>query len=134
MKTMRRRAFIKSASLAGSGGLLAPLFFRSRLLGGESANRKHPGTLARNTPVATQTGNQGSGSSNFRRSLELVRSGVLGSVANIHIWHPPHGWPCGMDRPGSADPVPNGFNWDFWIGPAPQLPVPNRSPGPSASL
>jgi hypothetical protein len=27
-----------------------------------------------------------------------------------------------VDRPPGADPVPNGFDWDFWIGPAPWRP------------
>ena len=81
--------------------------------------------IARKTKVATQTGNQGSGSSNFRRSIELIQAGLLGSVADIHIWHPPHGWPSGVDRPDGADPVPAGFDWNAWLGPAPERPFKN---------
>ena len=80
------------------------------------------GALAGKSKVATQTGNQGSASGNFRRSLELVQAGVLGAVGEIHIWHPPHGWPSGVDRPPGADPIPEGFDWDFWTGPAPLRP------------
>lgn len=80
------------------------------------------GNLARKSKVVTQTGNQGSASANFRRSIELVRAGVLGTVSEVHIWHPPHGWPCGMDIPLSPDPIPEGLNWDFWLGPAPARP------------
>jgi predicted dehydrogenase len=80
------------------------------------------GALARQTKVVTQTGNQGSGSSNFRRSIELTQAGFLGSVKDIHIWHPPHGWPSGIDRPAGSDPVPAGMDWNFWIGPAPMRP------------
>ena len=78
--------------------------------------------LAKHSKVATQTGNQGSGSSNFRRSIELIQAGVLGPVREIHIWHPPHGWPCGVVRPDGADPIPEGLDWNFWIGPAPMRP------------
>jgi len=78
--------------------------------------------VARQSKVVTQTGNQGSGSSNFRRSMELIQAGVLGSVRAVHIWHPPHGWPNGMDQPAGADPIPDGFDWNNWIGPAPVRP------------
>ena len=86
------------------------------------AEARQLGAVARQSKVVTQTGNQGSASSNFRRSMELIRAGVLGSVGEVHVWHPPHGWPCGIDIPTDADPVPEGFDWDFWIGPAPMRP------------
>ncbi len=75
--------------------------------------------VARQTRVVTQTGNQGSASSNFRRSIELIQAGVIGPVREVHIWHPRHGWPCGIDSPTVADPIPEGLDWDFWLGPAP---------------
>ena len=78
--------------------------------------------MAKRSKVVTQTGNQGSGSSNFRRSIEVIQAGVLGSVNEVHIWHPPHGWPNGVERPSGTDPVPDGFDWDFWTGPAPLRP------------
>jgi predicted dehydrogenase len=80
------------------------------------------GALARQAKVITQTGNQGSGSSNFRRSIELIQAGLLGVVRDVHIWHPPHGWPSGVGRPAGADPIPAGFDWNSWIGPAPMRP------------
>jgi predicted dehydrogenase len=79
-------------------------------------------TLAKHSTVATQTGNQGSGSSNFRRSIELIQADVFGPIRDIHIWHPPHAWPCGVDRPAGADAIPKGFDWNFWVGPAPMRP------------
>jgi predicted dehydrogenase len=78
--------------------------------------------LTRESKVVTQTGNQGSASGNMRRSMELIQAGVLGPVREIHIWHPPHGWPSGVDRPAGEDPIPKGLDWDFWIGPAPMRP------------
>ena len=44
---------------------------------------------------------------------------MLGPVHEVHIWHPPHGWPCGVETPTVADPVPEGLDWNFWLGPAP---------------
>lgn len=80
------------------------------------------GALAKESKVVTQTGNQGSASPNFRRSIELVQAGVLGTVSEIHAWHPPHGWPSGVDRPPGEDTIPEGLDWDFWLGPAPVRP------------
>ena len=74
---------------------------------------------ARQFKVVTQTGNQGSSSANFRRSMEIIQAGVLGPVREVHIWHPVHSWPCGVDTPTTADPIPAGFDWNFWLGPAP---------------
>ncbi len=83
------------------------------------------GTLAKKSKVVTQTGNQGSASTNFRRSIELIRAGIPGQIREIHIWHPPHGWPSGVDRPAGTDKTPGGLDWDFWIGPAPMRPYKN---------
>ena len=75
----------------------------------------HPG-------LATQTGNQGCSTEGFRRSFEVVRSGLLGPIREVHVWHPAHGWPHGVDRPAGSDPIPAGLDWDFWLGPAPPRP------------
>lgn len=78
---------------------------------------------ARSRPhLATQTGNQGCSTEGFRRSMEVIRSGLLGSITEVHVWHPAHGWPCGVDRPEATDPVPAGFDWEFWLGAAPARP------------
>lgn len=71
---------------------------------------------------ATQTGNQGCSTEGFRRSMEIIQSGVLGTISEVHVWHPAHGWPNAVDRPSEADPVPEGFDWDFWLGGAPARP------------
>ena len=78
--------------------------------------------LARQSKVVTQTGNQGSASSNLRRSIELIQSGLFGKISAVHVWHPAHGWPNGVPRPAGADAVPKGLNWDFWCGPSPVRP------------
>lgn len=78
--------------------------------------------LSRQSNVVTQTGNQGSASSNLRRSIELIQSGLLGQISNVHVWHPAHGWPNGVPRPAGSDAVPKGLNWDFWCGPSPVRP------------
>jgi len=79
-------------------------------------------SLAQNSKVITQTGNQGSASGNFRRSIELIQAGLFGNITEIHVWHPQHDWPSGIDRPEGSDPVPEGLDWKAWLGPAPERP------------
>ena len=78
--------------------------------------------ISRETGVVTQTGNQGSASSNFRLSMELVQAGVLGEVTDVYAWHPKHGWPHGESRPATPDAIPETLDWDMWLGPAPERP------------
>ena len=86
------------------------------------AEARHLRELARHSQVVTQTGNQGSASGNLRRCIEVIQAGLLGQVHDIHVWHPKHGWPSGVDRPPGADPIPEGFDWDFWLGTSPLRP------------
>ncbi len=78
--------------------------------------------LSKASKGITQTGNQGSASGNLRRSIELIQADFFGAITEIHAWHPPHGWPSGVDRPEGGDAVPAGLDWDFWLGNAPARP------------
>ena len=78
--------------------------------------------LSKASKVITQTGNQGSASANLRRSMELIAAGFFGAISEVHVWHPAHSWPSGVARPVGSDPVPAGFNWDFWLGTSPARP------------
>ena len=51
---------------------------------------------------------------NFRFACELARNGALGSLRHINVWAP------GSAPGGSTDvvPVPPGWDYDFWLGPA----------------
>ena len=75
--------------------------------------------MSKAAKVITQTGNQGSASPNLRRSMELIAADFFGAITEIHVWHPQHSWPSGVERPEGSDPVPSGLNWDFWLGTAP---------------
>jgi hypothetical protein len=78
--------------------------------------------LAKDYKVVTQMGNQGSSEDGLRRAVEVVQSGVIGPVKQIHVWTNRPIWPQGITRPPGEDPVPQNFNWDLWLGPAPQRP------------
>ena len=65
--------------------------------------------------VATQMGTQIHASDNFRRVVELVKRGAVGTVKEAHVWC--SRTPAGGDYlPAAGDPPPH---WDLWIGPSP---------------
>jgi len=84
--------------------------------------------LARQNKLATQMGTQIHAGDNYRRVVELVQSGAIGSVGEVDVWHPvAYGGP---GRPKDTPPVPPGLDWDLWIGPAPMRPYhPRYCPG-----
>lgn len=77
---------------------------------------------AKEMGVVTQMGNQGTSEDGLREAVEVLRSGAIGDVSEIHIWSNRPIWPQGKGRPEGSDPVPEGLNWDAWIGPAPMRP------------
>jgi predicted dehydrogenase len=65
-----------------------------------------------------QTGSQQRSDNRFRFACELVRNGRIGKIHQIEV-----GIPSGS-RTGNhpAIPVPDGFDYDLWLGPAPWAP------------
>ncbi|MEM6978216.1 MAG: Gfo/Idh/MocA family oxidoreductase [Planctomycetota bacterium] len=78
--------------------------------------------MAAKTGVVTQMGNQGTAGDGLRTAVEVIRSGAIGDVAEVHIWSNRPVWPQGGGRPAGEDPVPDSLNWDAWIGPAEMRP------------
>lgn len=74
--------------------------------------------LAKENGIITQMGNQGSAEDGLRRAVEVVQSGLIGQVREVHVWSNRPIWPQGMDRPAGSDNVPDSLNWDSWLGPA----------------
>ena len=79
---------------------------------------------ARRAKVATQLGNQGQASEEARLVCELIWDGAIGPVHEVEVWCPARfwAWPTGEARPSETPPVPEGLDWDLWLGPAPQRP------------
>jgi hypothetical protein len=57
----------------------------------------------------------------FRRACELVRAGRIGKLKEIYAYRDGGGihW---SHRFGPSKPVPNGLDWDLYLGPAPMIP------------
>lgn len=80
--------------------------------------------VAHETGVVTQMGQQGHAMEGSRRAVEVVRSGAIGDVRQLHVWtdRPAGWWPQGEERPKDSPPVPKSLDWDAWLGPAPFRP------------
>jgi predicted dehydrogenase len=81
--------------------------------------------VARQNKLVTQMGTQIHAEPNYRRAVELVQSGAIGPVREVHVWlgadfgGPPT--PTRMfqpDVPADRPPVPKTLDWDLWLGPA----------------
>jgi len=75
--------------------------------------------------VATQLGTQIHAGANYRRVVEIIQSGAIGDVTEVHVWVG-KAW-GGGDRPDKGQQPPEHLSWDLWLGPAPERPyVPGR--------
>ena len=68
--------------------------------------------------IVWQTGSQQRSSEDFHRACELVRNGRIGKVTTVEV-----GLPTGSASDNKpVQQVPEGVDWDFWLGPAPWVP------------
>jgi len=73
-----------------------------------------------------QSGTQRRSIGCFRFAVDVARSGLLGEIHTLHTYLDP-GRECGDEPP---QPVPEGFDYDRWLGPAPYEPyTPRRCHG-----
>ena len=77
-----------------------------------------------------QYGTQQRSGKNFRFACELARNERIGKLHTIHVW-------CDRGEEGGSTtpiPVPEGFDYDMWLGPAPCAPYTEDrcNTGPSA--
>ncbi|MCA9040890.1 MAG: gfo/Idh/MocA family oxidoreductase, partial [Planctomycetaceae bacterium] len=68
--------------------------------------------------VATQMGNQGTSNDGLREAVEIVRSGGIGDVTEVHVWTNRPVWPSGISRPTETKTPPKHVAWGLFLGPA----------------
>ena len=76
--------------------------------------------VAREKKLATQMGTQIHEGNNYRRVVELIQSGAIGPVTEVHVWVG-KAW-GGGERPAGSQAPPKNLHWDLWLGPAPERP------------
>lgn len=94
--------------------------------------------------VATQMGIQIHAGENYRRVVELIQTGAIGPVREVHVWVS-RSWGLQSaedakkyrdilhvtERPKESVKPPADLDWDLWLGPAPYRPFhPVYVPGP----
>lgn len=72
---------------------------------------------ASNKKLATQMGTQIHATDNYRRIVELIQSGVIGTVQEVHVWV--NSAYTAPGKPTEKTPVPANLHWDLWLGPVP---------------
>jgi hypothetical protein len=55
---------------------------------------------------------------NQRQALDMIRSGAIGTLREIHNWSMRPMWPQFPTLPTDTPRVPAGFDWTLWLGPS----------------
>ncbi|CAN5501406.1 Gfo/Idh/MocA family oxidoreductase [soil metagenome] len=89
-----------------------------RPLGMNISDARSLRTLAAEMGLPTTYRSPGTAMGPFRRAIELAEDGLLGDVKEVHIWFQ-RGGPDRRALPEGTEPVPDGLDWDSWLGPLP---------------
>ena len=73
--------------------------------------------VQRQTKRVLQTGTQQRSSIYFRLACNLIRNNRIGKINKVEVWIP-----AGLRQgPFKSSPVPEGFDYDFWLGQTPKV-------------
>jgi hypothetical protein len=67
-------------------------------------------------------GNQGYSNDGARVAAEILWSGELGNVTEVHAWTTRPVWPQGMQTIPAETKIPDTLDWDLWLGVAQNRP------------
>ncbi|MBX7074458.1 MAG: Gfo/Idh/MocA family oxidoreductase [Pirellulales bacterium] len=76
--------------------------------------------VAEETKRVTLMGTQRRSSPLIQEMVRLIQDGAIGKVSVAKCYHLVNESPMGIGKPADGDPPP-GLDWDFWLGPAPQV-------------
>ena len=79
--------------------------------------------------VATQMGNQGYSNEGTRQAAEIVWSGQLGNVTEVHAWTDRPWWPQGLTEIPAPNDPPATLVWALWQGPLAKRQYTTGGPG-----
>jgi len=72
--------------------------------------------VAKKHNLITQMGTQIHATDNYHEVVDVIRRGVIGPVREVHVWVGAVYTADGL--PTDKTPVPDGLDWDLWLGPA----------------
>jgi predicted dehydrogenase len=77
--------------------------------------------FAHQSKLVTQMGIQIHATNHYRQAVVMIQAGYIGKVKEVHSWCP-KSWGDPTPKPDRTDPVPDGFDWDLWLGVCAQRP------------
>jgi predicted dehydrogenase len=77
--------------------------------------------VAEEKKIVSQMGIQIHSHEAHRTVVATIQAGAIGKVKEVHSWSGKH-WGDRNPRPSRMDKVPEGFNWDMWLGVAEERP------------
>lgn len=77
---------------------------------------------ARRNGIVFQTGTQQRSTRDFSQACELARNGYLGDIHTIEVAAPGPYYQRKYEGSLDPQPVPDGFDWEMYVGPAPMKP------------
>ena len=86
------------------------------------ADARRMAQTARDTKVAGALPVNNPSTDDTRLIAQWIADGAIGQVSEVHNWSSRPFWPQGIDRPKEQQPVPEGLDWNLWLGPAPDRP------------
>ena len=104
------------AAIAIAGMKLGLHCYSEKPLGHDIYQIRRMREVAREKNLVTQMGTQIHAEDNYRRVVELIQAGAIGTVKDVKIW-------CsnryiGVPKPTEKVACPANINWDVWLGPA----------------
>ena len=87
---------------------MAPTIHECRVIAAEAAK----------AGKVTQLGNQGRSTIEGRMMVELLRTHAVGKIKEVIFWENKklNWWPKNTVLRPQGDPIPEGFDWDLWLG------------------
>ncbi len=83
------------------------------------AEARHLMELAREKSLVTQMGIQVQSSTAYRMACAFLQDGIIGEVSRVYVWSGKNWGYDGAPYEGK-DPVPEGLDWNLWLGTAPE--------------
>ncbi|HCO24775.1 MAG TPA: dehydrogenase, partial [Gimesia maris] len=77
---------------------------------------------ARKHKRVVQTGTMQRSGKEFKLAVDLVQSGLLGKIHTVNVTLPGPNWIARAGKPVPDSAPPQGFDFDRWLGPAPERP------------
>lgn len=77
--------------------------------------------MAEENKLITQMGIQIHSRNQYRGTVELIQSGIIGKIKTVRAWSNKN-WGFDGPAPNGSDPIPQNLDWNLWLGTSPERP------------